>query len=809
MFGGGSWIGSGGGGGGSGTVTSVGLSGPGIFSITGSPVTTSGTLAINLVTQSANLVWAGPTSGGAATPGFRSLVSADIPNLDYSKITTGVVPLANGGFGLGNTQTDLTTFGNIAALTPTTTLINFTSNSGTKTIQGMVNPGGNTRIVLRNTGGTALVVKNQDASATAANRFELEASKDLTLVSGAETEFMYNTTSSRWNVKEIRNQIANDSNNNLFSLISGTVGTNTNNIVLGNGAIGNNAYTGGSSIFIGLNVAKFASGSAINNTIVGESAVGTGILTSSNNTIVGSRAGTLLTGGGSNAFYGVASGLNTTTGDQNTFIGPSAGGPNTTGKFGLALGLSAGANHQTGDYNISIGQGTGSLSATNLSNTVTIGAGAKVTSSNQANIGSIVSPMNVGINNQNPIYPLDVTGNLNISGNYSINGVVQTPWTLFGNSGTSPGTNFIGTADAQDFVTKVNNVEVVRSITTGLTGFQKAVPDAVIHAGALSGTIADVSVVNTQTQISASGGYGFTSGNKDYEAYGKITVSGVDVLSASPATTTYLEPSTSDFDPSSASASEVPGSGYDTSTDPTPSYQIWAQYDSGAVVSVSTTSAGIGSWSGSNPFADVQLSWSAPINGGGLSGYFVVRNGTDSQTVSGTSLTDSNSSWGGGGSPSGSPLSNYNVVLNLIPVSGTSVYRYLNTTSGTFIDGSSSLNDDANWVSGSTVTPTTADYLSINAEGDVAISTAGKGLRIKEGSGNAKMGNDTLSSGSVTVSTSAVKSTSRIFVAALGSSAGHGALWVTNIVDGVSFDINSTNVLDNSSVNWIIFDPAN
>lgn len=62
-----------------GTVTSVGLSLPSIFSVSGSPVTTSGTLTGALATQTANTVFAGPTSGGAATPTFRALVAADLP----------------------------------------------------------------------------------------------------------------------------------------------------------------------------------------------------------------------------------------------------------------------------------------------------------------------------------------------------------------------------------------------------------------------------------------------------------------------------------------------------------------------------------------------------------------------------------------------------------------------------------------------------------------------------------------------------------------------------------------------------------
>jgi len=73
---------TGAGGGGSGTVTSVGLSlPPGLFSVTGSPVTATGTLTATLATQSANLVWAGPTTGVAAAPAFRALVVADLPLL--------------------------------------------------------------------------------------------------------------------------------------------------------------------------------------------------------------------------------------------------------------------------------------------------------------------------------------------------------------------------------------------------------------------------------------------------------------------------------------------------------------------------------------------------------------------------------------------------------------------------------------------------------------------------------------------------------------------------------------------------------
>lgn len=72
-------------GGGSGTVTSVGVadgSTTPIYTVTGSPVTTSGTITETLVTQTANTLFAGPASGSAAQPGFRALVTNDLATVN-------------------------------------------------------------------------------------------------------------------------------------------------------------------------------------------------------------------------------------------------------------------------------------------------------------------------------------------------------------------------------------------------------------------------------------------------------------------------------------------------------------------------------------------------------------------------------------------------------------------------------------------------------------------------------------------------------------------------------------------------------
>jgi hypothetical protein len=64
---------------GTGSLTSVGLSAPAVFSVSGSPVTTSGTLAFTWLNQSANTLLSGPSSGSSTTPTFRTLVPADLP----------------------------------------------------------------------------------------------------------------------------------------------------------------------------------------------------------------------------------------------------------------------------------------------------------------------------------------------------------------------------------------------------------------------------------------------------------------------------------------------------------------------------------------------------------------------------------------------------------------------------------------------------------------------------------------------------------------------------------------------------------
>lgn len=99
-------------GGGGGTVTSVAVAVPSRQSVSGSPITSSGTITISDNNESANEFFAGPSSGSAAAPGFRTIVAADLPVATTSAlgavkpdgttitISGGVISSSGGGGGI-------------------------------------------------------------------------------------------------------------------------------------------------------------------------------------------------------------------------------------------------------------------------------------------------------------------------------------------------------------------------------------------------------------------------------------------------------------------------------------------------------------------------------------------------------------------------------------------------------------------------------------------------------------------------------------------------------------------------------------
>ena len=112
-----SYIQNGSGGGGSGTVTSVGLGADSgaILVVSGSPVTTSGTLQLQFNAEPANTVFAGPTTGANATPTFRALVFADLPAIPSGTILWNQIGNASGNLTLANAG-NTTTFNQTSAV---------------------------------------------------------------------------------------------------------------------------------------------------------------------------------------------------------------------------------------------------------------------------------------------------------------------------------------------------------------------------------------------------------------------------------------------------------------------------------------------------------------------------------------------------------------------------------------------------------------------------------------------------------------------------------------------------------------------
>lgn len=118
-----------------------------------------------------------------------------------------------------------------------------------------------------------------------------------------------------------------------------------------------------------------------------------------------------------------------------------------------------------------------------------------------------------------------------------------------------------------------------------------------------------------------------------------------------------------------------------------------------------------------------------------------------------------------------------------------------------------------NLVAGGSITGTTLNGTgdATVTSGNIIAATAGKGLQIKGGT-NAKIGTATLSSGTVTVSTTAVTANSQIFltVKVVGGT-GVGIPTIGTVTAGTSFVINSlipggvlTQTLDNSQISWMI-----
>ncbi|MDP4199654.1 MAG: hypothetical protein Q8922_03525 [Bacteroidota bacterium] len=204
---------------------------------------------------------------------------------------------------------------------------------------------------------------------------------------------------------------------------------------------------------------------------------------------IGSGYGSVISGGASDTASGnystIGAGSNNSStgsyssvvaGQYNSACGPYAvvvGGTSNTACGSYATVLGGTNNNVSGNYSLAFG--IGALVSTD--NTVVYYASGN-------------TPAKVGVGTQTPAEALDIVGNLRFSGALMPNGLAGTPgyilqsagastppvwasagslgaWSTWGNSGTTPPFNYIGTSDAQAFVFKTYATERMRILSTG------------------------------------------------------------------------------------------------------------------------------------------------------------------------------------------------------------------------------------------------------------------------------------------------------------------------------------------------------
>jgi hypothetical protein len=351
-----------------GTVSSVGLSVPSILSVSGSPVTASGTLAVSLANQTGNTVFASPSGGGSAAPSFRALVSADIPSLDAAKIGSGTFAVARLGSGAtssnflrgDSTFANPLAVGNTIGSSPATGSALFVGAAGVLQ-QDNANfffDDTNNRLGLGVN--TSLGAKVHAKCASAGEPAFIAQYAASPTIAPFQVKDSAGAIESEWRTKGETNQFLGKTAGNMgmtgtmnhghgFSVLN-SVTSGANNAALG-GYSGTNITTGSDNVAIGY-LAAFSLSTGSNNVSLGSNA-GRSNSIANNNLAIGTAALYNATAG-SNVGIGVQAGYGNTSGTNNVYIGENAGFSNQTGNYNTLIGVDAGRGI-LGSGNVCIG----------------------------------------------------------------------------------------------------------------------------------------------------------------------------------------------------------------------------------------------------------------------------------------------------------------------------------------------------------------------------------------------------------------------------------------------------------------------